>query len=117
MVKDSPEGDARMTFWDVPASPKPRAFFEHPARALLAGDSALSDCMPVLPSEIDAVVAPLVAFDDAGMRLGYGGGNYDRFLVQLKPEALVCGVAFAEQRAARIPTEPHDKPLPRIVVA
>ena len=117
MLESAPDASAQMTFWDVPARPEPRAFFSHPAKAICENDPSLADCTPVDPAEIDAVVAPLVAFDDTGMRLGYGGGNYDRLFAQLKPSAVVCGVAFAEQRAHAVPAEPHDAPLAHIVVA
>ena len=69
------------------------------------------------PREIDVMAVPLVAFDDTGARLGYGGGNYDRYLPLLRPDCLVAGVAFAEQRVDRVPVEPHDRPLPHVVWA
>ena len=59
----------------------------------------------------------MVAFDAGNHRLGYGGGNYDRFLPQLRGDAVVCGIAFAEQQVERVPLEPHDLPLPHIIVA
>ena len=66
------------------------------------------------PEEIDAVVVPLVAFDDAGRRLGYGGGNYDQLLPRLRADAVVIGIAFDEQRVETVPCEPHDIALPRV---
>lgn len=71
----------------------------------------------VSPQDIDLVAVPLVAFDDADRRLGYGGGNYDRFLPQLRPDCRAVGVAFAEQRVDAVPTEPHDRPLPHVIHA
>ena len=117
MVKAVPGSDALMTFWDVPDDGRPRAFFDRPAKAIASDDSSLKDCTPVTAREMDAVVVPLVAFDGGNHRLGYGGGNYDRFLPQLRDDAVVCGVAFEEQRVGRVPLEPHDLPLPHIVVA
>ena len=70
----------------------------------------------VSPTEIDAVVVPLVAFDEQGYRLGYGGGNYDRFLPQLRQDAIVVGAAFEEQRVCAVPHEAHDLQLPEIIV-
>jgi 5-formyltetrahydrofolate cyclo-ligase len=62
----------------------------------------------------DVVFVPLVAFDAAGNRLGYGGGYYDRTL-----DALVdcepIGFAYAAQQVAHVPIELHDQPLPRIL--
>ena len=51
------------------------------------------------------------------MRLGYGGGNYDRFLRELRSDAVVCGIAFREQEVKAVPTEPHDLALPKIIIA
>lgn len=90
-------------------------FIVHPV-ASFEPASGEADCFPlVLPSEIDMVTVPLVAFDPQRNRLGYGGGNYDRYLPDLRPDCLVAGVAFAEQQVERVPTEPHDRPLPRII--
>ena len=69
----------------------------------------------VAPTELDAVVVPLVAFDDQGFRLGYGGGNYDQFLPKLRDDAVIVGVAFKEQRVDEVPCEPHDLSLPSII--
>ena len=44
------------------------------------------------------MVVPLVAFDDAGRRLGYGGGNYDQLLPRLRADAVVIGIAFDEPK-------------------
>lgn len=61
----------------------------------------------------DVVLAPLLAFDAAGQRLGYGGGHYDRTLERLRAEGpvRVIGVAFAGQEADRLPAGPYDQPL------
>lgn len=77
----------------------------------------LHDFPVVAPEAINLLVTPLVAFDDANKRLGYGGGNYDRYLPLLAPGTPVFGVAFAEQRIDHIPCEAHDKPLDIVVWA
>jgi 5-formyltetrahydrofolate cyclo-ligase len=64
---------------------------------------------------IDAVLVPGVAFDVRGMRLGYGGGYYDRLLPCLRPDCLRIGVAFDEQILAEIPVEEHDEIVDLIV--
>ncbi|CRH75774.1 5-formyltetrahydrofolate cyclo-ligase [Chlamydia trachomatis] len=59
----------------------------------------------------------MVGFDDSNMRLGYGQGNYDEFLVQCSPNASIIGVAFKEQHVACVYPEPHDVALPDIIVS
>ncbi len=65
------------------------------------------DAPEVVP---DALLVPLLAFDAAGRRLGYGGGFYDRTLAAL-PGAWALGVAFAGQQVAKVPAGAHDVPL------
>ena len=117
MMRDGNDAKARMTFWDVPLDGTRCAFFDKPARAIAPNDPSLAGCTPRDPHEIDTVVVPMVAFDASNMRLGYGGGNYDRFLRELRSDAVVCGIAFREQEVEAVPTEPHDLALPKIIVA
>lgn len=65
----------------------------------------------------EVVVVPLVAFDRAGGRLGYGGGYYDRTLELLRAQGplYAIGFAYAAQEADRLPLEPTDQPLDAIV--
>jgi 5-formyltetrahydrofolate cyclo-ligase len=58
----------------------------------------------------DCLLVPLLAVDDEGYRLGYGGGFYDRTLAALG-DALSVGLAFAFQRRERLPRGAHDRPL------
>jgi 5,10-methenyltetrahydrofolate synthetase len=62
----------------------------------------------------DVLVIPLLAFDAAGYRLGYGGGFFDRTLAALKPRPLAVGIGFEINRAS-FPVEPHDQPMDWIV--
>ena len=92
-------------------------FIAHPTRTFAAVDID-SDRFPIVPAEaLDMVVVPLVAFDRAGARLGYGGGCYDRYLPTLSPACQIIGIAFDEQRVDHIPTDAHDLPLPHIISA
>lgn len=59
-------------------------------------------------AEIDLVVVPGLAFDEAGRRLGRGGGFYDRFLERTAGRALAFGLAFDEQVVNEVPAESHD---------
>ena len=60
--------------------------------------------------ELDLIVAPALAFDRRGARLGRGGGFYDRFIAR-HDGALVCGLAFCAQLLDELPAEPHDQPM------
>jgi 5-formyltetrahydrofolate cyclo-ligase len=61
----------------------------------------------------DIVLAPVLAFDASGGRLGQGGGSFDRTLAALRAEGalIVIGLAFADQEAREVPREPHDQAL------
>ncbi|SFR43362.1 5-formyltetrahydrofolate cyclo-ligase [Litoreibacter janthinus] len=65
----------------------------------------------------ELLIVPLVAFDQRGGRLGYGGGFYDRTLQGLRSrgEVTALGYAFAAQEADDIPLEQTDQPLDAIV--
>jgi 5-formyltetrahydrofolate cyclo-ligase len=58
-------------------------------------------------------LVPLLAFDRAGGRLGYGGGYYDRTL-PLFPQAPRIGIGFAAQEMLSVPTDAHDVRLARV---
>ncbi|MGW4777867.1 5-formyltetrahydrofolate cyclo-ligase [Streptomyces filamentosus] len=66
----------------------------------------------------DAVLLPGLAVDARGMRLGRGGGSYDRVLARLaragKDPALVV-LLYADEVVARVPEEPHDHPVHAVV--
>ncbi|MCR5888430.1 5-formyltetrahydrofolate cyclo-ligase [Hymenobacter sp. J193] len=47
----------------------------------------------VQPALLDAVLIPLLAFDEQGQRVGYGKGFYDRFLQQCRPDVLRLGLS------------------------
>lgn len=92
-------------------------FIGHPTRAFTATDID-SSRFPIVPVEaLDMIVVPLVAFDQTGARLGYGGGCYDRYLPMLSPACQIIGIAFDDQRVDRVPTDAHDLPLPHIISA
>lgn len=65
----------------------------------------------------DIVVAPLVGYDPACFRLGYGGGFYDRTLATLGKRQLVIGVGYTLQKVATIHPQSHDIPMDVIVTA
>jgi 5-formyltetrahydrofolate cyclo-ligase len=63
--------------------------------------------------EPDVVLVPLLAFDAAGGRLGYGGGFYDRTIARLRAQKpiVTIGIAFAEQQVDDLPRSGHDELL------
>lgn len=63
----------------------------------------------------DVLLIPLVAFDRAGYRLGYGGGYFDRTLAALAPRPVTIGVGFELCAIATLHPEPHDVPLDLVV--
>lgn len=71
------------------------------------------DGPPVLP---DVVLVPCVGYTDSGLRLGYGGGYFDRFLAA-HPHVTAIGLApsWARLDPDHLKPEPHDIPLPIIV--
>ncbi len=89
-----------------------------PATALVPGNFGIpvppEDCERVRP---DVLLVPLLAFDRAGHRLGWGAGFYDRTLAGLRAEraVLAIGIAFAAQEVDCVPHGPHDEPLDWVV--
>jgi 5-formyltetrahydrofolate cyclo-ligase len=63
--------------------------------------------------EIDLILVPGGAFDEHGNRLGYGAGFYDKLLATFKK--MTVAPAFEAQIVSRIPMDPHDIPVKKIV--
>ncbi len=61
------------------------------------------------------MLAPVVGYDRAGYRLGYGGGFFDRTLAQLAPLPRVLGVGYPEAAIETIYPQPYDIPMHGIV--
>ena len=77
-------------------------------------------CERVATRFLNVIFLPLLAFDDAGNRIGMGGGYYDRALAfrhlrrNWNGPALI-GVAYEFQKVAQLPALPHDVQLDGIV--
>ena len=88
------------------------------------GDATLIDMFgltePLASAEIVApsvLLVPLLAFDAAGTRLGYGGGYYDRTLATLRDagKIVAVGIAYAGQEVGELLRREHDEPLDAVV--
>jgi 5-formyltetrahydrofolate cyclo-ligase len=86
-----------------------------PGEALVAGvwDIPVPEKREVVTPSM--VLAPVVGFDAACYRLGYGGGYFDRTLAPLSRRPLPIGVGFAAQRIETIHPQPFDIPMDVIV--
>lgn len=76
--------------------------------------------IPVPPAsarDVDphALLVPLVGYDDAGYRLGNGGGFYDRTLAARMPRPLAIGVGFTSLRMPTIRPHEHDRSMDFVV--
>jgi len=85
----------------------------HEGEPLVEGDMGVREPdrkAQVVPLQaIDFFLVPLLACDQQGYRLGYGGGYYDRALAGAA--GFRCGVGFSHQLVEQLPTEPHDQAL------
>lgn len=64
------------------------------------------------------LIVPMVAFDEFGYRLGYGGGYYDRTLCELRSRVdgfLAIGLAYEDQKVSLLPREQFDEPIDGIL--
>ena len=70
--------------------------------------------IPALPCEVKTVVVPMLAFDQAGNRLGYGSGYFDRFLAG-QPHLKKIGLAFTCLETGCVPCDTNDVKMDLIV--
>jgi 5-formyltetrahydrofolate cyclo-ligase len=63
----------------------------------------------------DVVVVPALAVARNGIRLGRGGGYYDRALRHARPDAVLVALLFDDEFVDELPTEPHDRPVTAVV--
>jgi 5-formyltetrahydrofolate cyclo-ligase len=59
----------------------------------------------------DLVIAPAVAVDPAGRRLGRGGGSYDRALARVGPAVLTIALLYDGELVSHVPVDEHDQPV------
>jgi 5-formyltetrahydrofolate cyclo-ligase len=81
---------------------------------LAAGVWGIREPKPDAPAvDPDILLVPLLAFDRAGYRVGYGGGYYDMTIgaLRAKKNVTAIGIAFAAQEVAKVPKTERDAPL------
>jgi 5,10-methenyltetrahydrofolate synthetase len=61
--------------------------------------------------EPSLLLVPCVGYGPRGIRLGYGGGFYDRTLAELSPRPFTVGLAYSHGFLPWLAGEPHDVPL------
>ena len=59
----------------------------------------------------DVVLVPGLAVSPTGMRLGRGGGSYDRGLDRVPVGTFTCALLFDDEVGIAVPAEPHDRPV------
>jgi 5-formyltetrahydrofolate cyclo-ligase len=95
-----PDGDLDWASYEGPESlaPGPRGLLEptEPPRGVTAITSA------------DLVIAPALAVDPHGTRLGRGGGSYDRALARVAPSILTIALLYDGELLEQVPGGPHD---------
>ncbi|MGW1775177.1 5-formyltetrahydrofolate cyclo-ligase [Streptomyces sp. NPDC002104] len=99
--------------WAAYEGPESLAEAAHPGKMRLL-EPAGPRLGPDAVTGADAVLLPGLAVDRRGMRLGRGGGSYDRVLERLERAgahpALVV-LLYDDEVVARVPEEPHDHPV------
>ena len=98
-----PDGDLDWASYEGPDSlvPGPRGLREpgEPPRGIEA------------VARVDVVLAPALAVDHVGNRLGRGGGSYDRALARVGPLIPVIALLYDAELLGHVPAEPHDTPV------
>jgi len=98
-----PDGDLDWAAYGGPDSlaPASRGLLEPTGRRL--GPDAVATA--------DAVLVPGLAVDADGVRLGRGGGSYDRALGRVPVGTFTCVLLYEDEVGVSVPVEPHDRPV------
>jgi 5-formyltetrahydrofolate cyclo-ligase len=64
---------------------------------------------PDAVARADLVLVPALAVDRAGVRLGRGGGSYDRALARVAAKTLVVALLYDGEVHDALPAEAHDR--------
>ncbi len=112
--------DGRKVALPVVVAPSEPLVFRRwqPGMALEAGGFGTRHPGPEAPEIVPGILlVPLLAFDDRGFRLGWGGGFYDRTLSRLRAagDITAVGIAYQGQKVDSVPHSSNDEPLDRVV--
>ncbi len=95
------------------------AVYTGPAGLVSAGRGLLEPAGPRLgPDAVttaDVVLVPALAVDRSGMRLGRGGGSYDRALGRVPVGTFVCALLYDGEVLDEVPRDAHDRPVTAVV--
>ena len=101
-----------LAYTTLPGEPETRSLLVWCAATGRLAAAPEADVDPTWP---DVVIVPGLAFTATGDRLGQGGGWYDRFLSEVRPDCVSIGVCFAEQLVDALPIESHDVVMDHVV--
>jgi 5-formyltetrahydrofolate cyclo-ligase len=100
-----PDGDLDWVVYEGPLDAGPRGLLEPPGPRL-GVDAVRSAAL---------VIVPALAVDRSGMRLGRGGGSYDRVLARLADDVLTIALLNDGEMLDAVPAEPHDRPVRAVI--
>nr|WP_027342559.1 5-formyltetrahydrofolate cyclo-ligase [Hamadaea tsunoensis] len=119
-----------------PFGTEPGAHLSGPLPRLLARHAAVRVLVPVLLADndldwrdwddddllgeaeiaaADLVIAPALAVDTTGVRLGRGGGSYDRALARVAPDVPIVALVHDGEFAHSLPAQPHDRRVTAVI--
>jgi 5-formyltetrahydrofolate cyclo-ligase len=64
---------------------------------------------------VDLVLVPAVAVSLTGVRVGRGGGSYDRALARVSPGTRVVALLYDDELRAELPADAHDRPVTAVL--
>ena len=93
-------------------------FYDYSPTAMQSGAYGISEPTsdnPCSAADIDLIVVPARAFTISGIRLGRGGGFYDKYMSMQNFRAYKVGVAFLCQRFDELPFDNHDITVDKVI--
>ena len=94
-------------------------FYDYSADRMVTGAFGIEEPVgeeEVMAEEIDLIIVPARAFTLSGIRLGRGGGFYDKYMSQPSFRAYKIGIAYKEQIFETLPYDTHEIMVDEVVV-